>query len=316
MCSTPRAACRRSGLTITLYRIDGEARVALGQWLTNADGRCDEKLLDAASMRAGTYEVVFDVGGWRRDGGQADAGFYDLIPIRFVAGRRRRALPHPAAAFALQLQHLSRQLTVSRDGTVPANPNLPPLAAEVTAWQKHRSGYAIRSPFWPTMRRAASWCGTAGSSNWCQAARNPRSPHRLFDASAHVVLPGLINTHHHFYQTLTRALPAALDRELFAWLGALYPVWARLTPEAHDAASTLAMAELLLSGCTTTTDHHYVFPAGLEEAIDIQVAAAQRLGHPRGADARLDEPLATRMAACRPTRWCRTRTRSSPTASG
>jgi 8-oxoguanine deaminase len=100
----------------------------------------------------------------------------------------------------------------------------------------------------------------------------------VFDASAHVVLPGLINTHHHFYQTLTRALPAALDRELFAWLGALYPVWARLTPEAHEAASSLAMAELLLSGCTTTTDHHYVFPAGLEDAIDIQVAAARRLG--------------------------------------
>jgi 8-oxoguanine deaminase len=106
----------------------------------------------------------------------------------------------------------------------------------------------------------------------------PSAPAQVFDASAHVVLPGLINTHHHFYQTLTRALPAALDRELFAWLGALYPVWARLTPEAHEAASTLAMAELLLSGCTTTTDHHYVFPAGLEQAIDIQVAAAQRLG--------------------------------------
>jgi 8-oxoguanine deaminase len=106
----------------------------------------------------------------------------------------------------------------------------------------------------------------------------PSAPAQAFDASAHVVLPGLINTHHHFYQTLTRALPAALDRELFAWLGALYPVWARLTPDAHEAASTLAMAELLLSGCTTTTDHHYVFPAGLEEAIDIQVAAAQRLG--------------------------------------
>jgi 8-oxoguanine deaminase len=106
----------------------------------------------------------------------------------------------------------------------------------------------------------------------------PSMPAQVFDASTHVVLPGLINTHHHFYQTLTRALPAALDRELFAWLGALYPVWARLTPEAHEAASTLAMAELLLSGCTTTTDHHYVFPAGLEDAIDIQVAAAQRLG--------------------------------------
>ena len=100
----------------------------------------------------------------------------------------------------------------------------------------------------------------------------------VFDAGAHVVLPGLINTHHHFYQTLTRALPAAMDRELFPWLQALYPVWARLTPEALDLAVTVAMAELLLSGCTTTTDHHYVFPPGIEDAVDIEVAAAKRLG--------------------------------------
>lgn len=107
----------------------------------------------------------------------------------------------------------------------------------------------------------------------------PRTPDaQPFDAALHVVIPGLINTHHHFYQTLTRALPAAMDRELFPWLQALYPVWARLTPEALDAAVTVAMSELLLSGCTTTTDHHYVFPAGLEEAVDIEVAAAQRLG--------------------------------------
>jgi 8-oxoguanine deaminase len=99
-----------------------------------------------------------------------------------------------------------------------------------------------------------------------------------FDASEHVVLPGLINTHHHFYQTLTRALPVAMDRELFPWLQALYPVWARLTPEALDLGVTVAMSELLLSGCTTTTDHHYVFPAGLEDAVDIEVAVADRLG--------------------------------------
>jgi 8-oxoguanine deaminase len=100
----------------------------------------------------------------------------------------------------------------------------------------------------------------------------------VFDAGEHVVLPGLINTHHHFYQTLTRAVPAALDRELFPWLQALYPIWARLTPDALDLGVTLAMAELMLSGCTTTTDHHYVFPAGLEDGIDIEVAAAGRLG--------------------------------------
>ena len=100
----------------------------------------------------------------------------------------------------------------------------------------------------------------------------------VHDASAHVVLPGLINTHHHFYQTLTRALPAALGRELFPWLQALYPVWARLTPESLDLGVSVAMTELLLSGCTTTTDHHYVFPAGLEESVDIEVAVARKLG--------------------------------------
>src|SRR5580698_6522665 len=111
------------------------------------------------------------------------------------------------------------------------------------------------------------------------AGRAPATPNiTTFDAAAHVVLPGLINTHHHFYQTLTRAVPAALDRELFPWLQTLYPLWARLTPEALDLAATLATAELLLSGATMTTDHHYVFPKGLEDAVDIEVAAARRLG--------------------------------------
>jgi 8-oxoguanine deaminase len=111
------------------------------------------------------------------------------------------------------------------------------------------------------------------------AGREPAAPvDSMFDAGAHVVLPGLINTHHHFYQTLTRALPAALDRELFPWLQALYPVWARLDPEALRSAVTVAMAELLLSGCTTTSDHHYVFPDGLEHAIDIEVEVARSLG--------------------------------------
>src|SRR5580658_3676492 len=111
------------------------------------------------------------------------------------------------------------------------------------------------------------------------AGQIPTAPNvEIYDAGEHVVLPGLINTHHHFFQTLTRAVPAALDRELFAWLQALYPIWARLTPEVLDLGVTLAMAELLLSGCTMTTDHHYVFPSGLEEAIDIEVAAARRLG--------------------------------------
>ena len=110
------------------------------------------------------------------------------------------------------------------------------------------------------------------------AGGTPARPAAVFDASRHVVLPGLVNTHHHFYQTLTRAFPTAMDRTLFGWLEALYPVWARLTPAALEAAVTVAMAELLLSGCTTTTDHHYVFPAGLEDAIAIEAAVAKRLG--------------------------------------
>ncbi len=111
------------------------------------------------------------------------------------------------------------------------------------------------------------------------AGREPSTPDvKTFDTGEHVVLPGLINTHHHFYQTLTRAVPAALDRELFPWLQALYPIWARLTPGAIELATTLAMAELILSGCTTTTDHHYVFPAGTEDGVDIEVAVARRLG--------------------------------------
>src|SRR6202451_2411521 len=105
----------------------------------------------------------------------------------------------------------------------------------------------------------------------------PTTPAAFCEAGDHGGLRGLINTHHHFYQTLTRALPAALGRELFPWLQALYPVWARLTPESLGLGVTAAMSELLLSGCTTTTDHHYVFPAGLEQAVDIEVAVAQRL---------------------------------------
>ncbi|WP_430460291.1 8-oxoguanine deaminase [Thalassolituus sp. LLYu03] len=99
-----------------------------------------------------------------------------------------------------------------------------------------------------------------------------------FDASEHVVLPGLVNTHHHFYQTLTRACPPALNKRLFPWLKTLYPIWAGLQPEQHALATELAMVELLLSGCTTVADHHYLFPAGLENAIDTQAEVALKLG--------------------------------------
>ena len=100
----------------------------------------------------------------------------------------------------------------------------------------------------------------------------------VFDASRHVVLPGLVNTHHHFYQTLTRAHPAAINKKLFDWLKALYPVWSRLTPDGLALATRLALTELLMSGVTTTSDHHYLFPGGLDDAMDIQVEEAGALG--------------------------------------
>ncbi len=110
------------------------------------------------------------------------------------------------------------------------------------------------------------------------AGKTPESPYgATFNASRHVVLPGLINTHHHFYQTLTRAHPSGLQADLVPWLVALYPIWGRLRPEQLRLAVRMALVELLLSGCTTAADHHNLFPPGLENAIDLEVEEARAL---------------------------------------
>lgn len=98
----------------------------------------------------------------------------------------------------------------------------------------------------------------------------------VIDATGHVVLPGLVNTHHHFYQTLTRNLPGAQNANLFAWLRLHYPIWARLTPEAVSISTRTALAELMLSGCTTTSDHMYIWPNGAR--LDDQIVAAAEMG--------------------------------------
>ena len=105
----------------------------------------------------------------------------------------------------------------------------------------------------------------------------PASADTVLDLQGrHVVLPGLVNTHHHFFQTLTRAVPAAQNSDLFGWLQALYPIWSNLTSEGVYTSTQMAAAELILSGCTTASDHHYLFPNDC--TLDNQIQAAQDIG--------------------------------------
>ncbi|MBI2748255.1 MAG: 8-oxoguanine deaminase [Burkholderiales bacterium] len=98
----------------------------------------------------------------------------------------------------------------------------------------------------------------------------------VIDARRHLVTPGLVNTHHHMFQSLTRAIPAVQNAELFSWLGGLYPLWAGLTPEMVRVSTQVAMAELLMSGCTTSSDHLYIYPNGVR--LDDSIEAAQQIG--------------------------------------
>jgi len=104
-----------------------------------------------------------------------------------------------------------------------------------------------------------------------RAERTIRAPYAI-------AVPGLVNTHHHLCQTLTRAHPRAADAKLFDWLTTLYPVWAGLDEEAVHLAALVGMAELMLSGCTTTSDHHYLFPRGRTRLVDAEIAAAREIG--------------------------------------
>jgi 8-oxoguanine deaminase len=104
----------------------------------------------------------------------------------------------------------------------------------------------------------------------------PQQADHIINARNMIILPGLVNTHHHFYQTLTRNLPAAQDVDLFQWLRTLYPIWAGLTPEAIAVSTKIALAELMLSGCTTSSDHTYLWPNG--SRLDDQIQAATEIG--------------------------------------
>ena len=108
------------------------------------------------------------------------------------------------------------------------------------------------------------------------AADLPQTADEVIDARGHVVIPGLINTHHHMYQSLTRAIPSVQNAELFGWLKGLYPIWAGLTPDMVQVSTQVAMAELLLSGCTTSSDHLYIYPNGVR--LDDSIEAAREIG--------------------------------------
>ena len=104
----------------------------------------------------------------------------------------------------------------------------------------------------------------------------PEQADQVLDLSGHILLPGLINTHHHFYQTLTRVVPDAQNVNLFHWLKTLYPIWARMKPEDIRISTRTALAELALSGCTTASDHLYLFPNG--SRLDDEIQAAREMG--------------------------------------
>src|SRR6187551_777614 len=108
------------------------------------------------------------------------------------------------------------------------------------------------------------------------AGAEPEGEHVRIDLGGAVVTPGLVNTHHHLYQTLTRA--RAQQADLFTWLRELYPVWAGIDAEAEYAAARTGLAELALSGCSTVFDHHYVFPRGRPGIVEAEVEAARELG--------------------------------------
>lgn len=132
--------------------------------------------------------------------------------------------------------------------------------------------------------RAVAWVGATADlpAPYAEAARDGRA--QLMDMAGHVVMPGLVNTHHHMYQSLTRVVPEAQDAELFGWLTSLYTLWARLTPEMVGVSTQTAMAELMLSGCTTTSDHLYLFPNGsrLEDSLEAAATMGMRFHAARG----------------------------------
>jgi cytosine/adenosine deaminase-related metal-dependent hydrolase len=116
--------------------------------------------------------------------------------------------------------------------------------------------------------------GSVGPASEVTVAMGAVAPDRTLDLTGHIVMPGMVNTHHHMYQNLTRVM--VQDDELFVWLKTLYPIWARLDDDAINVSAKVAMAELMLSGCTTSSDHLYILPNG--SRLDSEIRAARDMG--------------------------------------
>ena len=150
------------------------------------------------------------------------------------------------------------------------NPSLLIHQADCIALQDDARTELRNASIWVRDQRVA-WVGVSD-----QVPTEAFRGSEVIDARGHLVVPGLVNTHHHMYQSLTRAIPGVQNAELFGWLQGLYPLWAGLTPEMIYVSTQVAMAELLLSGCTTSSDHLYLYPNGVR--LDDSIAAGQEIG--------------------------------------
>ncbi len=288
------------GMSLRLERADGPL---VGTGRTDADGRCPE-LTEGLELETGVYRLRFDTGDVVRR-----QGHRHLLPHgrdRLRGHRRRRALPRAAAAEPVRLLHLPREL-------------IPMTIARPAARRGRHRGDDGR-PRWrrraPSTRPATSSYAdgrieSVGAGPAPHLSEADRAAVRHVDASGCLVTPGLVNTHHHLYQWVTRGL--AVDAGLFEWLTTLYPVWSRLDEDITGAAAAAALGWLARTGCTTTMDHHYVFPTRRRRP------ARRRRSRPRAPSACGSCRPVARWTSARPaagfrrTTWCRTSTRSSRT---
>ena len=245
------------GILLESFRDGGWTEVATG--LTDDDGRLKD-WLPADLPGVGTHRLLFDTGAYFTRMGVAS--FYPAVTITFVIDdpRQHYHVPLLLSPFAY---------STYRGARCPRRP---------TCWSATRPS----SP--PATRRVGSspgagWRSPDGLVSGVGASAEPTpEAARTIDAAGCLVTPGLVNTHHHLYQNLTRAFAPALNGTLFEWLTRLYPVWAGIDEEASYLAAWVGLAELALGGCTSTADHLYIAPRAGGDLWAAEIAAAREVG--------------------------------------